>query len=215
MSLTIPIRVRILHATALVSAGLRSMLDAAEDIVVNGHAGAGPTPCDDVVITDSLDGLQRCQDLAAQDGLQATCILVVAQQRNAWDVRHALDKGAHGYVLQSCSQDELYRAVRELGPGQRCRNPLARRNATRGYSRNSLTGRETEVLQWLGRGSCNKVIAREMGIGVGTVKSHVQAILSKLNATARTHAVVLANQRGLIGPLRPVGAVGPASQCGA
>ena len=71
------------------------------------------------------------------------------------------------------------------------------------------------MLQLLGQGHCNKLIAREMGIGVGTVKSHLQAILNKLNATARTHAVVLATQRGLIGPGRPGVASVPARQRGA
>ena len=40
----------------------------------------------------------------------------------------------------------------------------------------------------------------ELGIGVGTVKTHVKGLMSKLDATARTHAVVVATQRGLIGP---------------
>jgi DNA-binding CsgD family transcriptional regulator len=66
-------------------------------------------------------------------------------------------------------------------------------------SHNELTGREADVLQLLGKGYCNKLIARELDIGVGTVKSHLKRVMSKLNVTARTQAVVVATQRGLIG----------------
>ena len=52
------------------------------------------------------------------------------------------------------------------------------------------------------------LVARKLGIGVGTVKTHVKGVMSKLDATARTHAVVVATQRGLI---RPGGGVHPAA----
>lgn len=209
MPLPTPIRVRILHTSALVSAGLHSILADANDIVVCSEESTAPV--DAVVITDSLDGVQQCQ----QAGTPMLRILIVAQPEKEWEIRHALDSGAQGYVSQSCSPDELRQAVRELGAGRRYPRPLATRSAGAGMARDSLTGRETEVLQLLGQGHCNKLIAREMGIGVGTVKSHLQAILSKLNATARTHAVVLATQRGLINPGRHAGAAAVAHQRGA
>jgi DNA-binding NarL/FixJ family response regulator len=198
----VPITVQILHTSAVVNAGLRSILAEAQDIVVASEDGARGV--DAVVITDSLDGLQQCRQVAARDGRHGPRILIVAQPGKEWEIRHALDAGAQGYVSQSCSPDELRSAVRELGAGRCYPWPAASRSAGAGFARDTLTGRETEVLQLLGQGHCNKIIAREMGIGVGTVKSHLQAILSKLNATARTHAVVLATQRGLISPGRPV-----------
>jgi two-component system NarL family response regulator len=67
------------------------------------------------------------------------------------------------------------------------------------FTRIGLTSRETDVLQLLAQGCCNKSIARELGIGVGTVKTHVKGLFDKLGATARTHAVVLATRRGLVG----------------
>jgi two-component system NarL family response regulator len=67
------------------------------------------------------------------------------------------------------------------------------------FTRIGLTSRETDVLQLLAQGQCNKSIARELGIGVGTVKTHVKGLFDKLGATARTHAVVLATRRGLVG----------------
>jgi two-component system, NarL family, nitrate/nitrite response regulator NarL len=57
--------------------------------------------------------------------------------------------------------------------------------------RENLSPRETEVMHALLRGASNKVIARELGIAVETVKVHMKAILLRLNAANRTHAAVL------------------------
>ncbi len=61
-----------------------------------------------------------------------------------------------------------------------------------------LTPREFEVLQFIAQGLTNKGIALELDISTNTVKFHVNAILSKLNAQSRTEAVVRATQFGLI-----------------
>jgi DNA-binding NarL/FixJ family response regulator len=61
-----------------------------------------------------------------------------------------------------------------------------------------LTPRELEVLQLLAEGLPNKTIARNLEISEHTVKFHVNAILSKLNAGSRTEAVVRATRAGLI-----------------
>lgn len=56
-------------------------------------------------------------------------------------------------------------------------------------------------------GQCNKSIARDLRIAVGTVKAHVKAIMSKLEASSRTQAVSVAVQRGLVAPQMPDAAV--------
>ncbi len=61
-----------------------------------------------------------------------------------------------------------------------------------------LTRRENEVLQLLARGLTNKAIAVELGITQHTVKFHVNAIMSKLDAQSRTDAVVRATRLGMI-----------------
>ena len=63
---------------------------------------------------------------------------------------------------------------------------------------NPLTARENEVLQQLARGLTNRAIALELGITQHTVKFHVNAIMSKLDAQSRTEAVVRATQLGMI-----------------
>jgi DNA-binding NarL/FixJ family response regulator len=55
------------------------------------------------------------------------------------------------------------------------------------------------VLHLLARGHCNKRIARELEIGLGTVKTHVRGVMGKLEATTRTQAVIVAASQGLVG----------------
>jgi DNA-binding NarL/FixJ family response regulator len=62
----------------------------------------------------------------------------------------------------------------------------------------ALTEREIEVLQHIASGCSNKIAAERLGISEDTVKGHVRNILSKLNASDRTHAVTIAVKRGFI-----------------
>ena len=68
----------------------------------------------------------------------------------------------------------------------------------RGAAESRLTGREQEVLELIGRGLPNKLIARELGIAEKTVKTHVSAILAKLGVTDRTQAALYAVRNGLV-----------------
>jgi len=61
-----------------------------------------------------------------------------------------------------------------------------------------LTPREIEILEYIAQGYLNKQIAAELGISEQTIKNHVTSILRKLNANARTEAVVVAITQGLI-----------------
>jgi DNA-binding NarL/FixJ family response regulator len=65
-------------------------------------------------------------------------------------------------------------------------------------STETLTPREAQVLQLMAEGMPNKQIARDLGISPNTVKFHVNAILSKLNAQSRTEAVIRATQLGWV-----------------
>jgi len=61
-----------------------------------------------------------------------------------------------------------------------------------------LTHRETQILDYIAEGNSNKQIARILGISEQTIKNHVSAILRKLNANDRAHAVALAMRNGWI-----------------
>jgi len=62
----------------------------------------------------------------------------------------------------------------------------------------ALTQRELDVLALMAEGASNKLIARQLGISVHTVKFYVGSLLDKLDATGRTDAVAHAARRGVI-----------------
>ena len=61
-----------------------------------------------------------------------------------------------------------------------------------------LTNREVEILNYVAQGYANKQIAAEISISEQTIKNHITSIMAKLNANARTQAVVIAVKKGLI-----------------
>jgi DNA-binding NarL/FixJ family response regulator len=92
---------------------------------------------------------------------------------------------------------QLFEAVRRVHAGERYIPPeLAMRMSERGFS--PLSERESEVLALIAKGRSNKEIASALGVTEGTVKLHVTNILTKLEVNARTEALVVAVQRGII-----------------
>jgi len=197
---TIPSAVHILHNDPVMTAGLHAILADRHEWRVSTHLSQPEArQVARVLVADYDTGLALARQ-PEHMGLRRPSVLIVTQLDKEWEVRLAMDAGVHGYVLQSCSQDELLKAVASLAQGQRYLSESVTRSVADSLSRENLTGRETDVLQLLAEGCCNKSIARKLGIGVGTVKTHVKGVMSKLDATARTHAVVVATQRGLIRP---------------
>lgn len=111
------------------------------------------------------------------------------------DVFRALKASASGYLLKDCGHAELATCVRAVARGQRYLQTAAATSLADRMAASDLTGRESDVLNGLAQGLSNKGIARQLGVAEGTVKTHVKALLGKLGAVSRTHAVHLAMQR--------------------
>ncbi|HEX8606700.1 MAG TPA: response regulator transcription factor [Pseudoduganella sp.] len=189
--------VYIRHPDAVMTAGIAALLDREGfDIVKRADDAVGPAQAS-VIVTDHGEGIRLAQEYGL---IPAQCppILVITSHDKEFQVRNALDAGVHGYLLQDCSAGELGDAVRQLARGGRYVSARVAGSIADSLTRAMLTPRETDVLQLLASGRCNKLIARELDIGVGTVKTHIKGLLTKLGAKARTHAVVIASQRGLI-----------------
>lgn len=186
--------IHILHSDPAMNVGLYAILALEEDWLLTRSSPDNKTSITaDVCVADYETGsalANTCGDKVA--------ILVVTQQDTEWDVRSALEAGVRGYVLQSCTPEELLQATRQVAAGgMYFTEAIAHHVAVSGV-RVDLTGREAEVLQLLAKGYCNKLIARTLGIALETVKSHVKRIMGKLGASARTHAVAIATERGII-----------------
>ncbi len=205
---TISSAVHIMHADPVMTVGLHAILAELPELrVTTSLRQPEGQRVARVLVADYDTGVALARR-PMPEALRHPAVLIVTQLDKEWEVRIAMDAGVHGYVLQSCNPDEVQKAVAALAQGQRYLTESVTRSVADSLSRETLTGRETDVLQLLAQGCCNKSIARKLGIGVGTVKTHVKGVMSKLDATARTHAVVVATQRGLI---RPGGGVHPAA----
>jgi DNA-binding NarL/FixJ family response regulator len=196
-----PTRVLILHAEAIVGFGLAAALQAQAgfDVQVGAPPDKNAQGAFEVVVCDYDTGLGLAR-AAKQQSLQcspARLLLMTAQDREQ-AVRLALECGVHGYMLQGCPVDEFVAGVRTLARGQRFLSLAVAQRMADSMTREALTGRESEVLDLLACGQCNKAIARDLRIAVGTVKAHVKAIMGKLEASSRTQAVSVAVQRGLV-----------------
>ena len=203
---------------SMVREGLRSMLNA-PGLQVVGEASNGreavskAEACDpDVVLMDirmpDMDGIEALQAIkSTQSHIQ---VLMVTTYRSTAYLLSALAAGAAGFVLKDISRDALLATVRAVAAGTTGIDRQFLQRALRNLQEadepsvenmelsEALTPRETDVLWLIAEGLTNLAIAQTLDLSPGTVKSYVQTILQKLNATDRTHAAVKAIRMGLV-----------------
>ncbi len=127
----------------------------------------------------------------------AARIIVLTTYEGDEDIHQALEAGAMGYLIKGMPHEVLVDAVHKVHAGRRFLPlPITLALASR-MPDGELSAREKQVLSLLVKGKSNHEIADELDIKEATVKSHVSAILMRLNVTDRTQAVVTALQRGL------------------
>ena len=213
------IRVLIADDHAVVRQGLRTFLELQEDIDVVGDVADGAAAVEatlaqspDVVLMDlvmpGFGGVEAIR-LIRERQPQARVLVLTSFQEDE-KIFPAVRAGAAGYLLKDVEPQELVRAIRAAHGGEALLHPaVAARlmdefasEAGQAGSASGLTDREREVLELIGCGLPNKLIARELGIAEKTVKTHVSAILAKLGVTDRTQAALYAVRHGL---LRPAG----------
>ena len=200
-----PLHILVAHAEPLLAAGLRSELSEQPGIAVLSQMPDVDRPPVDIVIADFSEGVRLCSvpRPARPAALRDARVLIATNCEQERSVRMALRSGAFGYLQSGCGVAELVTAVRTIGLGGRHLSPGIAQRMAMSLSSKSLTDRENEVLELLTHGLCNKDIARKLGIALGTVKAHVKGIMSKLDASSRTHAACIASERGLIGNAPP------------
>lgn len=201
------IRVLVVDDHPVVRRGLHSMLHGESGINIVGMASSGK---EGIAVAERLNPDVVLLDLRMPDlgGVEVITllrlsrpdskILVLTNYQLDEDIFNALEAGALGYLLKTCSQDEMVDAIRAVSQGKRhIPNALARRLAER-VGRSSLTSRELEVLELVVQGLTNKEIARKLNISDITARNHVISLLSKLEAKDRTEAATIAIRRGLV-----------------
>jgi DNA-binding NarL/FixJ family response regulator len=213
-----PTRVLIADDHDVVRQGLRTFLELDTDLEVVGEATDGHEAVDaarrlrpDVVLMDllmpGLDGIAATK-LIRQE-LPGTEIVALTSVLEDALVVGAIRAGAIGYLLKDTKADELRRAIKAAAAGQVQLSPKAAERLMREVRApeappEALSPRETEILRLLAGGRTNKEMARALGIGEKTVKTHVSRILGKLGAQSRTQAALYAGKIGLV-PLDQLG----------
>ncbi|MBU2670781.1 response regulator transcription factor [Actinoplanes bogorensis] len=217
------IRVVVVDDQVMVRAGVCAIVGSQDDLEVVGEAGDGASAVSlvsrerpDVVLMDvrmpGMDGLTATAQVTALDDPPRVIVLTTFHQ-DAY-VFQALKSGASGFLLKDSDPRTLIDAIRTVAAGEAMLSPTVTRRLIDTFAAlpapreddprlSSLTPREREVLVELAQGLSNAEVGAALGIGAGTVKAHVNALLPKLGARDRVQATIVAYDLGLARP-RPV-----------
>jgi DNA-binding NarL/FixJ family response regulator len=194
------IKVLIAHSDPLISAGLAATLKRRDfevmvcsSALAPSHSPASPVPSPNVVVADYDSGLRLIASIACRDR-----VVILTHSDSEVKICHALEQGARGYLLLGCSLKDLMDALRLVHVGGIALGPIVASRIADRMKLEALTGREGDILRQLMLGLCNKSIAANLALAVGTVKAHVKSILRKLEAATRTEAVAVAHRRGIL-----------------
>ncbi len=203
------VRMRVLMADGypLFRKGLSAVIEHQPDMQLVGQAEDGCAAVDlclqhrpDVTLLDArlplINGIEAIRVIRAT-WLSAR-VLILSETCGDTLVRRALQAGAAGFLPKNISPVTLIATLKRVHQGHQAIPPeLALELATHLADRD-LSRRELEVLRMVALGNPNKRIASALDVTVDTIKAHLKAVLSKLGASDRTHAVTLALRRGLI-----------------
>jgi DNA-binding NarL/FixJ family response regulator len=203
----VPIRVLSVGDDPLVHEGIRALLGTESDLEFVGEVGSEAfeslafmhlLPAV-VLMGTGLSGHGSVQAIARLQAIDPfTRVVVIASRSGDVRTRRAMGAGAHGCLLASNVRLELAKAIRAVASGRRFVDGDSAIELMQGGAEEDLKAREIQVLELVAAGKANKEIAYELSTTEGTVKNYIKRILGKLNASDRTHAVVIGIARGII-----------------
>ncbi len=218
------IRVMIVDKQALFRAGVRQALSEQPDFELFdcdptwNPMGLIEANSPDVLLLDidypSLSGLDLARKIIMR--FPGTRVIILSSNPDDNQLFEVIKTGAVAYLSKDTTTEDLLKTMRQAASGQYPINdslvtrPQVAEQVLRQFQNMismgegmeaitaPLTSRETQILSYIAEGNSNKQIAHILKISEQTIKNHVSAILRKLNANDRAHAVVLAIRHGWI-----------------
>jgi DNA-binding NarL/FixJ family response regulator len=201
------IRILTVDDHQLLREGIVAVLERQEDMSVVGQAGSGREAIEsfrrlrpDVTLMDlrmpDMSGLEAISAIRTE--FSSARIVVLTTYAGDVQAAAALRAGAAGYLLKNLVRKELVETIRTVHAGKRSVPSEIATEIAEHVADDNLTAREIEVLRRVAAGKSNKLVAAELDISEGTVKTHMKSILPKLDASDRTHAVMIALKRGIL-----------------
>jgi DNA-binding NarL/FixJ family response regulator len=198
------VRVRLVNECELVRAGLAEMLSEYADRVCVLPSGARREELADVALVDPF--IRRHEDeptvpVTVTRPPGTTRVAVFSWECRDGFVERAMLGGADGYLAKELPAAELVAALEKVHAGERIvALDLRRRAEPQAPRAIGLTPRETHVVALIAAGAPNKEIARQLGLSMNTVKSHIRTAYRAMGVTSRTQAVLWAVEHGVTAP---------------
>lgn len=201
------IRILTVDDHQLLREGIAAVLESQADMTLVAQASNGREAVEsfrrlrpDVTLMDlrmpDMSGIEAITAIRAE--FPDARIIVLTTYAGDAQAAAALKAGAVGYLLKNLVRKELLETIRVVHSGKRRVLAEIATEIAEHVADDALTGREIEVLRRVAAGKSNKLIAAELDISEGTVKTHMKSILPKLDASDRTHAVMIALKRGIL-----------------
>jgi DNA-binding NarL/FixJ family response regulator len=200
------IKILIVDDHPLIREGVSAVLSGQTDMRLVGEATTGREAIEsfrrhlpDVTLMDlrmpDMNGIDAISAIRSE--FPAARIVVLTTYAGDVQALGALKAGASGYLLKNMLRKDLLETIRAVHAGKRRIPPEIATDIAEHATEDSLTAREIEVLRGVAAGKSNKLIAAQLDISESTVKAHMKSILPKLDASDRTHAVIIALKRGI------------------
>ncbi|BCL38718.1 response regulator [Nostoc sp. MS1] len=207
MTLQNPIRILIVDDHPVVRQGLAAMINRESDMAVVAQVCNGREAVaefrqhqPDVTLMDlrmpEMDGVTAITTICNE--FENARIIVLTTYDGDEDIYSGLKAGAKGYLLKDAEPDELLAAIRVVNVGQKYIPPSVGAKLAERIGILQLSSRELDVIRLMATGKSNQEIGTALQISEGTVKYHVNNILSKLGVSDRTQAVITALRRGIV-----------------
>jgi DNA-binding NarL/FixJ family response regulator len=207
---------------ALIRESFRALLDASPGFRAVGEAGTGAEAVQlarqhrpDVVLMDvrmpGMDGIEATRQICAGPETASVRVLILTTFDLDEYVYAALRAGASGFLVKDTTATELLTGIRGVASGAELLAPRITRRLIATFAQPAagarpglevITDREREVLTLIARGLSNAELAEHLHVTLGTVKTHIGRLLSKLAARDRAQLVITAYETGLVTPER-------------